>query len=447
MGTTQQVAIQEAQAFHLDQIPEPPEIPEFAPESEKLVMFGPIAIARAAWGTLINNEQLLHHFVSMGMDEAEVADSMERTGFPVGYYFPMHNALLTDRTQRWHAWYGATLAQRVAEARGWTHIDVLIFASSTSPGPILERTREVLQNEYQISVGQMQVYSQACNGASAGINDLCRNESMHGLKAVVIGMETLTGNTTDHTNPVTVRTFGNGGSAIAFIPGEEIQHITGRTVVEYDVNGVIVAPETIILPPKDEWIDPLPWYEIIGDETNEKFAASPRGNFMNVYRSPDGILRMNGKATLMYFAKRVPQLAVDVVTTYKQHYEAQYGPLSAPISHQPSEPVMTFINQELLRLGLEAAGVPRGEARQLAKNGTPQQRADYTRDNGHDLYTEVQIPWLMSTTGYNNISAGTCLIALQEMVEKDLIQPNVAVPVIGFGIGSVIQADIWRFTF
>ena len=148
----------------------------------------------------------------------------------------------------------------------------------------------------------------------------------------------------------------------------------------------------------------------------------------------------------MYFAKRLPPLGIDVISTYKEKYEAEYGPLGVPLSHQPSEPVVIFVNQEFVRLGLEAAGVDAKEARQLAKRSTFEERKAYVEENlGITNYTEYQVPWLLKQTPYNNVSAGASIIAMIEMIEDGTLQSGVATPVFGFGIGSVIQVDVWRF--
>jgi 3-oxoacyl-[acyl-carrier-protein] synthase III len=444
MDSIKKFTVQDKYAyFHMSNIPELPPTPTFAAGSEQFVRLGSMAVCHAGWGEPLSNAQLISHYVGIGWDYEEVREMIIGTGFKQGYYFHPDVELLSDEVQEQIAHYAARLSARVARARGWDAIDVLILGSSTSCNSVLPRTKELLA-EQGIAVELAQFYTQACNGATAGINDLCRNPDMHGLKAVVIGMETLSCSRLDMETPITCRTFGNGGGAIAFIPGVEIQHITGRTVAEYDTQGVIIAPETVKLPVPEQRIAPPDWYEIVGEMTYEKFAVSSDGIFMEVPRCDDGMLRMNGMATLAYFVRRVPPLAVDVVQTYKEHFQDQYGALATPFSHQPSLPVMTFINQELIRLQLETVGIDARQARNMTRRMNGDQRAQYLKEQGINDFDPVQIPWMMSDTGFNNTSAGTSVVAMLNMIKDGSLTTDSTVPVFGFGIGSVIQADIWR---
>jgi 3-oxoacyl-[acyl-carrier-protein] synthase III len=81
-------------------------------------------------------------------------------------------------------------------------------------------------------------------------------------------------------------------------------------------------------------------------------------------------------------------------------------------------------------------------ARRLGKRASNDEIA---QELGIEHYAPVQIPWIMSRTGFNNISAGTSLVAMVTMIEEGLIKPKDVLPVFGYGIGSVIQADVWKF--
>ncbi len=446
MGTLIRTSLPSADVFHLDDIPEPAPAPAFAPGSEKLVRFGPIAVCRAGWGTPVDNERIIGHYVRLGMDEKQVREDVTRTGFKSGYYFPRTNQLLSEETQGGHALWAAGMAERVMQARGWDHIDIFVLASTSTCNYVPGRAADILRSR-GYHVDHSMLYAQACNSALAAINDMCRTPELHGIRAVVVGMESLTGSMADFDDPITLRTFGNGGGAIAFIPGHEIQHINGRTQAEYDLQGVISGPLPFRLPEPEDQIALPPWYEVVGERTVEKCVRSAEGVFMEPPHNPKEKLLMHGKATLMYFAKRVPPLAVDVVVTYQNRFRAQYGPLTTPISHQPSHPVLIFINHELLRMGMEAVGVDRRDARQLSKRASAAERDSALKEMGITGFEPVQIPWLMDQTNFNNVSAGTSLITLVQMIENGMVRTHTATPVFGFGVGSVIQADIWRFTF
>jgi 3-oxoacyl-[acyl-carrier-protein] synthase III len=417
----------------------------FAPGSEKLVRLGNIAVVQAGWGYQLDTDSILQQYRGNGYDIEKITESMLQTGFTHGYYYPLSRSTFDDETQAWHIKCAANLAERVARERNWDSIDILILGSSTT-------YRESLQGLVQelaqrgITVGEAQIYVQACNSALAGINDLCRMPEYHGKRAVVIGMESLTGGDVyDFERPNTIRIFGNGGGAVAFIPGVEIQHINGRTIAEYDYQGVITGPQACPVSTITDRIEPPAWYETVGDYTDGKLVASKDGIFIEIPPSEDSKLRMNGMSTLAYFAKRVPPLALDVVNTYYTEHAEQYGNLQNPLSHQPSLPVITFVNNDLMKAQLADVGIDTRNARKLARNGTLQEIRAAMAARGHD-HDPVQIPWVMEGTGFNNISAGTSVITLVKMIEESMIEPNVPLPVFGFGIGSVIQADIWRFT-
>lgn len=408
--------------------------------SEKGVRLGSIAAARAGWGQPVSNTDLIAYYQAAGHDPTSIAPLFDQTGFEHGYYSPPDSHIYSDEVQEWHVQAGAHLARRVIAARGWDALDILIIASSTTTNWVPSAIQSRLAED-GIQIRQTQLYAQACNGALAGINDLIRTPHRRGQRAVVVGMESLTGLMCDLDDPTTMRTFGNGGGAVAFIVGEEIEHIVGRSVAEYDVAGVLRGPQVFQLP-----TTPSPdydWYELAGTETADKFIASADGVFMSVPPSPDRLkLVMHGLSTLHFFAKRVPPLVYDVVQRYRAGYQASYGDLGVPFSHQPSRPVTTYVNQELARLLLEGDGVPIAEVRRVVKRLGADEVAAYLQARGLPV---LSIPWVMNRTGFNNVSAGTSMVTLVQMIEDGTLQLEQATPVVGFGIGSVIQADVWRF--
>jgi 3-oxoacyl-[acyl-carrier-protein] synthase III len=431
--------------FSLFDIPDISPTANFATGTEKMVMLGRMPVFRASWGFPLTNEQIISHFrkvTDSDEEAAEIEAAILGTGFNHGYYLSLQDELASDKLQDVQAHLAAKMARQVMEKRGWYSADILIVGSST----IIEGTQQQIQailKSQGFDIKQVKRYAQACNGALAAINDLCRMPEMHGAHAVVIGMESMSGAMTPADDPLVVRTFGNGGGSIAFVPGVDIKHIIGRTIAEYDTDGVIKAPSVYKLPPQEERIPPPSWYETVGEATDEMFCASPSGVFMLVNTSYTGKLQMRGIPTLNYFARRVPPLVVDVIGRYYQQFAAQYGDLAETLSHQPSAPVVSFVNKELIRYGLEHVGVSRKDARRLAKL-TPSERSESLAEMNITDYHEAQIPWVMTDSPVNNISAGTALMAIVEMVERGMLTTNSTVPVVGFGIGSVIQADVWR---
>lgn len=430
--------------FVLDTLDKFPRQPAFHPGSEQLEKLGDIAVFRAGWGIPLRNEDILIFAQLRGhTDLVALSESLNATGFANGYYSPFTVNHRSAEVQRWHVIYATELTRRVMEARGWDSLDILILGTSTSDLSLLDNVRAELK-AYGLNVDQIKLYVQACNSAIAGITDICRDEAYHGKRAVVVGFETLTGDATNQDDLNTVRIFGNGGGSIAFIPGQEIQHIVGRTVVEYDTEGVILSPQScpVYDIPDTDRRPLLPWYEIIGDATPQHFAVTDYGVMVQLPPSQSNKLIMNGIATLAYFAKRIPPLATQVLQTYRTHFRQQYGELSTLFGHQPSLPVVTFINHDLVRLALEERGIDRRTARRMAKRQTPAEIAD---ELGLRDFQPLQIPWVMDRAGFNNISAGTSLAALVTMFAENLIRPNHPLPVLGYGIGSVVQADVWQF--
>jgi hypothetical protein len=91
---------------------------------------------------------------------------------------------------------------------------------------------------------------------------------------------------------------------------------------------------------------------------------------------------------------------------------------------------------------LEQQGIDTRIARKLSKHFNEKDIAEVIPD---PVFRPMQIPWLMGGTKFNNISAGTSLVALVAMIEGKLLKANQPHLVLGYGIGSVIQADVWRF--
>lgn len=421
----------------------------FTPGSFATARMGSLAMARAGWGHAVDNDLLIRHYVAAGWDADTATAQVLSTGFTNGYYYDLSNDIYAEDTQNWHTTYATTLAAAVCDMRGWDRIDLLVIGGCSMRNTIHLDTALALRAQ-GIRVDEARLYAMACNAGMSAIDDLLREanpgEQYHGLRVVVLGMETFSGGRMDYDNPITVRTFANGGAALAFVPGIEIQFIMGKTVVEFDKRGVVSGPYPCQLPaPKDR--RPAPdWYEFVDALSESKlYTTADNSLFMHLPYSTDDTLRSDGMATAGYFARRVPPLVLEVVANYTEHFAAEHGPL-APLaySHQPSGPVIALLMQEFTRLNLMRHGVERKRARQLARL-TPTGLQAALDDDSLTLMRVPRIEWFMPRTGFNNTPAGVGMIVLQQMMMDGTLATAQPVAVYAFGVGSVISASVWRF--
>lgn len=418
---------------------------QFAPDSVAIGRLGPIVAVRAGWGTPVDNPTMIRHYVEHGWDLNAARMAIESTGFTSGYYFPADNDIFSDETQSWHVSYIVQFVQLLCQQRGWDSVDVLAVGSCSSRNTVHQEAKDRLC-KLGIVVKSARLYGQACNAALSAMDDLLRDDTMRGARAIVIGLETLSGGRIEHENPTTIRIFANGGGGVAFVVGEEVDFITGRSVVEYDTRGVVAGPAVCELPPPDQRLDPPAWHEIVGPHTQGKlFSTRDGGLFLHLPHTEDQVLRSDGMATAAYFARRTPAVIMDIDDRYWREFAARYGPLAEhPFSHQPSRPVIDFLNTEVWRIWLAGQGVSAKAARSISRLSDVE-RAHVLDEMGLQLPQLPQIDWYMPKTGFNNASAGTPMIILVQMMHDGLLIPNRATMMVAFGVGSVIAASVWRF--
>lgn len=418
---------------------------QFADGSVAMGRLGPIVAVRGGWGTPIDNPTMIQHYITHGYDPAAAQAAIETTGFTSGYYFPADNDVLSDETQAWHVDYVVQFVEMICAERGWDGIDILVVGSCSSRNTIHLDVQAVLCQR-GIKVDSARLYGQACNAALSAMDDILRDDSLHGARVIAVGLETFSGGRIEHENPITIRTFSNGGGAVGFIAGEEIDFITGRSVVEFDRRGVVAGAEVCELPPAEQRIAAPTWHEIVDDYTADKLFSTPNGDlFMQLPHTDDAVLRSDGMATVAYFARRMPSILLDVYATYHNEFADEFGPLAAhTFSHQPSLPVIGFLNTEVVRTYLQSIGLPTKQARKLSRLA-PDARDHALTELGLTLPTLPSIDWYMPRTGFNNCSAGTPMVILVQMMRDGLLQPGRPTGMFAFGVGSVIAASIWRF--
>lgn len=434
--------------FKPPEIAPPPEAPIFA--KEKLSLLGKIPIMYASWGKPITYEALKKHYRGTPLWTEEVADMIEKVGFSGGFYYPWDFEPKSEQFQERQAHYAAELARQVMNVRHWEGADFLVVASVSCREDTSHKVAEILLRE-GIKIKKPLFYAQACNGTVAAISDLCRTKDLQGSRAVVVGIESLSGTMVDPKEIQLIATFGNGGGAIAFQPGVEIEHIVGRTIVEPDKQGVIKAPKIYQLPQNGELVPPA-WYEFVDEggnpidyeDTSDYFAVSEEGVFLAL---PESKLRakMDGLATFKFFAsrKRLPTLIADIQERYNAEFKDKYGKLGPAIFHPASQPVIIGVGRSYLELSLLGKGLDVKKAKTLSRV-SEEERASLLKEAGIE-FSEVRLPWLIKETGINNISAATSLVHTAEMIERGLLKSGVPTPVVSMGIGSVREVDVVIF--
>ena len=437
---------------HLIPVAPLPDHAGFAPGSERLSHIGPIALYRASWGTFVDSKTIAEAATQAG-HPPDLAATIEQLGFRGGYHFPADTDTFSNYVQDLHTQYVTRLVEQVLDERGWDSTDALFIGSQTILEGTVDNVRAELRRRGR-DVGPIYWYRLACNSATAALIDTLREPEFHGKRVAVVGLETLSGNSTDILNPVTYSTFGNGGAAMAYIPGQEMQVLTGETVVEYDTNGFFLIPHQANRRPSAQPRGVPEDYRVVGEETEQHFYATEDGLFLEM-PADDGF-RMDGRGTFKYFTSTgVTDLVWNALQTYREKFSRQLGRLGVVIGHQPSMAVVDGLNRSLFRIAmtaysdeLERSGrgdevlSPR-DIRKLMRSSLPDRIASL-RKIGVDAVS-MHIPWIMDEVGVNNISAGTALSALETLAANKTVLPGSAHLLLGLGIGASYQAHIVRF--
>ncbi len=429
-----------------------PDNDEFAPGSTHLARIGPISIYRAGWGVYIDSRAIAEAATQSGFS-LDLAATIEKLGFSGGYHFPIDSDTFSTRVQNLMTGYITRLVERVMEARGWDSVDALFVGTQTILEETLDDVRAALRRKGK-QVGPIYWYRMACNSATAALADTLREPAFAGQRVAVVGLDTLSGNTTDSTDPVTFATFGNGGAAMAYVPGKEIEVLAGETVVEYDTDGFFNVPHIVNRRPKAQPRSLPADYRVLGEETKRRFHATENGLFLEI--PGDETFRMDGRGTFRYFTSTgVTELLWNVMETYRQKFSQSLGKLGATIGHQPSQAVVDGLNRTLFRIALEnrsqesqeaggeEAALSTKDIRKLMRADISERLA-YLRKLGIDALS-LNIPWVMPDAGFNNISAGTSLSALTTLAAQKVVMPGTAHVLLGLGVGASYQAHAIRF--
>lgn len=438
---------------HLVPIAPLPEHADFAPGAERLSHIGPISLYRGSWGTFVESQAIADAITQVGYP-ADLIETIQKLGFSGGYHFPADSDTFSDHVQWLQIQYMARLVEGALDGRGWDSADAVFVGSQTVLEDALPEVRAELRRRGK-HVGEIYWYRLACNSATAALIDTLHAPEFHGQRVAVVGMETLSGNATDTGNPVTFSTFGNGGSAMAYIPNEEIRVLAGETVIEYDTTGFFIIPRKANLRPKTQAASVDVNYRIVGEETQEHFFAREDGVYLEM--PDDDSFRMDGRGTFRYFTSTgVTDLIWNTLQTYREKFGRQLGRLGVAIGHQPSMAVVDGLNRSLFRIAMTAHSeamerlgkadevLSTRDIRKLMRSDLPE-RIAALRKIGFDPRS-LNIPWIMDEVGVNNISAGTALSALETLAAKGAVLPGTSHLLLGLGVGASYQAHIVHFS-
>ncbi len=415
---------------------------------------GRFPFSAAGWGEYLDSHTIAQAAAQSG-HPADLALTIEKLGFSGGYHFPADSDTFSARVQGLMTGYITRLVEKVMDARGWDSVDALFVGTQTILEETLDDVRAALLHKGK-HVGPIYWYRMACNSATAALIDTLREPALRGQRIAVVGLDTLSGNTTDSTDPVTFATFGNGGAAMAYVPGQEIEVLAGESVVEYDLNGFFNVPHIVNRAPKAQAVNLPADYRVLGEETQRRFHATQNGLFLEI--PGDDTFRMDGRGTFRYFTSTgVTDLLWNVMETYRQKFSDSLGKLGATIGHQPSQAVVDGLNRTLFRIALENRNQENEQAggseddsmstkdiRKLMRSDISE-RLTALRKMGIDALS-LNIPWVMPDVGFNNVSAGTALSALSTLASQKVVIPGSAHLLLGLGVGASYQAHAIRFS-
>lgn len=381
---------------------------------EKEARIGNVALAYSTWGKPINKEQFKKRYLPRIPEEkkrADLAEFIDGSGFSGGYRYPKYVDITSEAVQEQQVDHAVMLIKKLLDMRDWKEVDQIIIGSASSFPAIVDEVKKRLKKE-KIKIGDILFYGLYCAGASTAFIDSLRNENLQNKKVVTIGIESLGGKQSSK-QPEVNWLFGNAASGIAYIPGQEIEHICGETRIDQDAEGVISLPKAFDLPDSSQQLPLPPWYSF-GEGAQNIFARTLRGAFLVLTKS-NKFASMEVSKTFKYFKRRATPVILNTLKKYYEKFTEIYGALGESCSHHPSLGVLEGLNH-----GLD---------KECEKMGIP----------------KPPINWQMEGLGINNVSAATFFVVMTRMIEEGKINFNIPFMALGLGIGSTIHADVIRF--
>lgn len=377
-------------------------------------MLGEVPVVRAGWGHHATTEEMLSQWASPETPEA-TKDMIRNYGFSGGYSFEDGFDLGSPEAHDLNVAHMTALAQSALALRGWKEADLEVATISDRPEIVYE-VRSGLE-EAGIKVPRVRANGFACDGLGAAIIDTVADPSLQARPTVVVAAENLSGTPVPRSNITMSALFGNGGAALAFVPGQDISLAHPDLVwagVKKDTKEVIKIPRTYDvnrlcdergarLPPAHYEVWPGTEF-FYGDDVAAN-QMTTGGGFGSMERETGAV-----------FTEFLTPRAIKMLHQFQVLFPGEKVDLA--LLHQPSEQILLGIAKRIAKFG------PR----------------DYP-----GFQPPAHVPWLMRESGFNNISSGTIGVAMVEAARKKLIPPGQ--PVLFGTIGIGLSAHLGVVTF
>lgn len=207
--------------------------------------------AYGAWGKTYDNATL-PDFVAERLGHELIDEDNMNLG-ELGFDYRHHIPQLSDADHlELELEVGARLLREAASSSGWDIADVKGVLIGNS-GPVSEDYVEQIARRAGVPDSALKVsVHKACDGSTAALH-LALNpgisqpgqvniaEELRGKKVLVGGIEGLSRFTSRTRDKNALQLFGNGAGAIGIIPGETMKFLVGRTLENYDEEGLLAV--------------------------------------------------------------------------------------------------------------------------------------------------------------------------------------------------------------
>lgn len=362
---------------------------------KEVVRFGPLAIAYGTWGEELTPQQIY--------EEANMTapPRIGENGFTGGYHFPLDYDVTTDKSQHELADHVVEIGLAALEARGWQEgRPIRLYFGSTSAQSESTELIAAKLKEKGVTIIKSTGRGFACASGIVSLIDACRDPSNQGVPTLILCGESLSGSIASA--PDFRSTFSNGGSALAFIPGDEIELMASTIVVAKDPKDSISLPNFGKYPPHDPSFIPS-YYEI---DPKATVHASELGIWQEFHHSEDNNAHWNPEDMGSVFKKSIPPPVIWALKGYAlRHGLANLQPIA--LAHQAAKKMVNgIINDTRPRRSINDL-ISREKT--LWRYGKPFQ---------------IYAPWVMDKLGISNVSSATTFIAWAELVKNGAMKPS-----------------------
>ena len=373
-------------------------------------------------------------FQARGIGSFVQNDKYPELGFTGRWISGKNRDFTPDQNRLYMAEEAARSIADVSRKRGfYTYVDRVRLGSASAPMGIENEVKRILEERYDLKVGDIIRDSLACNGTVWALTQAAQWKIPDTRNVVV---------TIEHVSPVTREVtfldelFGDGVGAMAFETGD-ISVLATNSLFEQDTAGVITIPHHslgTLAPPEGR----TPFKgdgscKVIGHEGS--VFGYRNGLHQPIKLSEGDVATMDGLALKQYFSLAPIEVMEE---TLKQYGGAQgnegYTELNPyGVIHQPSEPVLVG-----------------GIIKNIDRSDKPARSAKRPyAPGGLHLKNHIQHIWTPSleraTLHHNNISGATIVFSLLAMVEAGLITKE-DIMMTGVGVGNNITSTIFRFS-